>query len=253
MTTFTTTIEKEQLNITSDNLKMTISGVGSETGDIFLYFKEKKIQEARFTPTETDGDYDQVAAITVPFEIEKNYLAAQFQKIWTKNKLTVEVPATIVDLEIPKSQQKDLAKAQKNLFAILILFGYPMAKVQKKPAKAAHRWNQEVAKVEFSIDWNGSTGTAIWEKRDQLRLLKGAKLTREMPLNKDGSVGYSAKFTEMMREKEKDAIEDFTTTQDLVFKSVNELGIFLYYANTNGWLVLKDADGKTIDEYTVVK
>jgi hypothetical protein len=42
------------------------------------------------------------------------------------------------------------------------------------------------------------------------------------------------------------------TTEDVVLKSVNEVGHFLYYAGTNSWLVLKDKDGKTIDEWTVV-
>ncbi|WP_301452404.1 hypothetical protein [Bifidobacterium mongoliense] len=37
-----------------------------------------------------------------------------------------------------------------------------------------------------------------------------------------------------------------------MLRSVNEVGLFLYYGRTNGWLVLRDGDGRTIHDWTVV-
>ncbi|OJG34366.1 hypothetical protein [Enterococcus cecorum] len=56
-----------------------------------------------------------------------------------------------------------------------------------------------------------------------------------------------------MRQEQADKIKDNVTTEDIILKSVNEVGHFLYFAGTNSWLVLKDENGKTIDEYSVVK
>lgn len=73
------------------------------------------------------------------------------------------------------------------------------------------------------------------------------------PLKKDGSIGFDVRFAEKLRGDLAAKISGDRTTEDIVLKSVNELGLFLYYGGTNGWLVLKDQAGKTIDEYTVVK
>lgn len=72
-----------------------------------------------------------------------------------------------------------------------------------------------------------------------------------LPLNKDGSVGFAAKLGEKLRTDYADGVDNFTTTKDLIFKSVNEVGIFLYFGGTNGWLEFVDAEGKTIDSYTL--
>ncbi len=66
-------------------------------------------------------------------------------------------------------------------------------------------------------------------------LKAGAKLKQEMPLNKDGSIGFSARFTEKLRADRPGQDLGFCD-EDIVLKSVNEVGIFLYYAGTNGWL-----------------
>ena len=47
--------------------------------------------------------------------------------------------------------------------------------------------------------------------------------------------------------------KDFVTTEDIVLKSVNEVGLFLYFAGTNSWLELVDENGKTLNEWTVVE
>lgn len=223
---------------------------------IYLYLKERQPQLAALAPlnskTINENKVDQTLIVTPPWEIEGETLLAAMLAAWAENGLKV---ATITETpgKVPANQQNVVNDFQGNVFQLLENFGYPMGKVKKKPAKAQHRWNKQVSEIPFYINYSDATGEAIWQKRNELLLKKGAKLKMEVPLNKDGSVGYSARFTEKLRDDYADKINGDTTTEDIIFKSVNELGIFLYYAGTNGWLVLKDQNGKTIDEYTVVK
>jgi len=115
-----------------------------------------------------------------------------------------------------------------------------------------HKYHKELADVEFFVDYNEAKASVYWIKRDQLLIKKGAQLLKEPPLLKDGSLGFAAKFTNALRSEYSDCInEDYITTKDIILKSVNEVGNFLYYAGTNSWLVLKDKDGKTIQEYSM--
>jgi len=116
--------------------------------------------------------------------------------------------------------------------------------------KVAHRWNKDLADVEFFVDYNGAKATVQWIKRDQMLIHKGATLSTDMPLLKDGSMGFSDKMALALRQLQADKVKGNKTTEDIVLKSVNEVGLFLYYGGTNGWLVLKDKNGKTIDEYS---
>lgn len=75
----------------------------------------------------------------------------------------------------------------------------------------------------------------------------------EPPLNKDGSLGFSAKMGQKIRADNASVFEKFITTEDLVLKSVNEVGLFLYFAGTNSWLELKDASGRTIEDWTKIE
>ncbi|MCI1649506.1 hypothetical protein [Bifidobacterium tibiigranuli] len=124
----------------------------------------------------------------------------------------------------------------------------------KKPhAKARHRWSKEVSTVEFHLDNFESTATVLWRKRNEMIIKKGAKLRREAPLNKDGSVGLDDRWGNMLRQEHADAIKDFETIDDIVLKSVNETGLFLYFGRANGWLQFFDKDGKSINDWTVVQ
>lgn len=125
-------------------------------------------------------------------------------------------------------------------------------KTEHKDKKAQHRWNKEVSEIEFYIDSRESKATIIWQKRNEMLLKKGAKLMKEVPLNKDGSLGFAAKMGTTLRNEHQDKIKDFTTTEDIIFKSVNEVGLFLYFGGTNSWLEMVDKNGKTIDEWTIV-
>ncbi|MDT2755177.1 DUF4357 domain-containing protein [Enterococcus pseudoavium] len=193
---------------------------------------------------------DSLVMISVPWELEIKALAQQMLAAWQTAGLKVKGLSDSQKIEV--NHFPTVAGYQQELFEILATFGYENKKIKKKPAKAQHRWNKQISEISFYIDYNGATGEVIWQKRNEMLLKAGAKLTKEIPLNKDGSIGFSARLAEKLRADHADQISNFVTTEDLVFKSVNEIGMFLYYAGTNGWLVLKDENGKTIDEYSVV-
>lgn len=150
----------------------------------------------------------------------------------------------------------------ENIQRILERFGCPILTIeasppakemQKKPAKAQHRWNKAVSQIPFFIDARDSRGTIVWQKRNELLLKAGAKLKRDAPLNKNGSFGFNVRFAEKIRQEYADKINDATTTEDIILRSINEVGLFLYYGGTNGWLEFKDDEGKTIHDWTVVE
>ena len=85
-------------------------------------------------------------------------------------------------------------------------------------------------------------------KGPSLRVLAGATLRAEPSLNRDGSLGFAARFALRLREEHADAISGARTTEDIVLRSVNEVGHLLYFAGTNSWLVLRDDAGRTLDE-----
>ncbi|MFC6316228.1 hypothetical protein ACFQHW_11690 [Lapidilactobacillus achengensis] len=119
--------------------------------------------------------------------------------------------------------------------------------------KARHRWSKDVAALTFKVDHDGAKATVIWRKRNEMVIAKGAVMKAEAPLNRNGELGFSARFAQQLRQEHQDQFQDFVTTTDIVLKSVNEVGLFLYFAGTNSWLVLKDAQGKTIHDWTVVQ
>jgi hypothetical protein len=116
--------------------------------------------------------------------------------------------------------------------------------------KTPHYWSKAISEIDFYVDYNGSKAVCRWQKRNEMLIKKGAILKKDTPLLKDGTLGFTAKFTAQLREMNEDKIDNFVTTDDIILKSVNEVGNFLYFAGTNSWLILKDKDGKTIDSYT---
>ena len=156
-------------------------------------------------------------------------------------------------IKIPTNLSKETILEVKQLSVILERFGGMLVPEKKKPMKAQHRWNKAVSEVEFFVDNFGSKATIVWQKRNEMVIKKGATMVAEAPLNKDGSVGLNQRVGEKLRDEQKDKFKNLVTTEDIILKSVNEVSLFLYFAGTNSWLVFKDANGKTIDEYTVVK
>lgn len=93
------------------------------------------------------------------------------------------------------------------MLLILEKMGYPLQAVEKKkskPAKARHKWTKEVSEKEFFIDTRSSKATVMWIKRNQMLIKKGATMMKEAPLNKDGSVGFSAKMGDKIRSENLD-------------------------------------------------
>ncbi|MFW7369933.1 hypothetical protein [Vagococcus fluvialis] len=161
-----------------------------------------------------------------------------------------------VDFSVPANITSTFKELLSNMLLILEKMGYPLQAVEKKkskPAKARHKWTKEVSEKEFFIDTRSSKATVMWIKRNQMLIKKGATMMKEAPLNKDGSVGFSAKMGDKIRSENLDKFKNFVTTEDIILKSVNEVGLFLYFAGTNSWLEMIDKDGKTLNELTVVE
>lgn len=156
---------------------------------------------------------------------------------------------------VPDHLQKSYQPLGQKISQILTAFGINLsAKPKKAPsAKAQHRWRKELAEIPFYVDDFGAKATIYWQKRNELRIEKGATLLADAPLNKDGSLGFGARFALTLRQEQADKIKENQTIDDIVLKSVNEVGHLLYFAGTNSWLVLKDENGKTIDAYSRVE
>jgi len=116
--------------------------------------------------------------------------------------------------------------------------------------KDTHKWSSEISDIEFSFNDRGSEGKAYWKKRKELVLKAGAKLTPDPQLNKDGTLNFSAKVAKTLRADHADKINDNVTTEDIVFPSPNELGIFLRFGGENTWLSLVDKDGKSLHDWS---
>ncbi|MGM0237872.1 hypothetical protein [Enterococcus sp. AZ103] len=246
-------IEKNEINIIHQNIMISISSNPSNIplNHLLLYTKNRQLNGIGIDNHQPSVDFDTLITISCDFDFPLADYGEFFYQQLTDAKLTIarEFPAK----KIPQNYINQLDDFYESVATILTAFGYPMKKIKKAPAKAQHRWRKEISTVEFFIDYNEAKGTAIWQKRKELKLLAGATLKKEPPLNKDGSLGFAAKFTQSLRAEHAKQIKNFTTTEDIIFKSVNEIGNFLYFAGTNSWLILKDVNGKTIDDYTLVK
>jgi hypothetical protein len=114
-----------------------------------------------------------------------------------------------------------------------------------------HKWNKGLVDIEFTFSDRGSEGKVYWISRKELLLKAGAKLTADPQLNKDGTLNYSAKVAKGFRAEHADKIKDGFTTEDIIFPSPNELGIFLRYGGDNTWTNLIDKNGKSLDDWAV--
>ncbi|EOL45117.1 hypothetical protein [Enterococcus caccae] len=207
---------------------------------------------------ENELDFNKVITIAPSWDIELNYLVQQFITEAVENNITLtHIPE--LETKIPASQKKTVTAYKDEVLLVLEKFGYRLKqheeakKTKAKPAKARHKWTKEVSQIEFFIDTRDSKATALWHKRNEMLLKAGATMMAEPPLNKDGSLGFSAKMGQRIREDHKDKVKNNVTTEDIILKSVNEVGLFLYFGGTNSWLELIDATGKTLNEWTVVQ
>ncbi len=164
--------------------------------------------------------------------------------------------------KVPSHQTKVLTAYLDHLAPYLDLLGYQFKPAQattsaaptKISAKAQYRFTKALADIPFYVDYEGVKAEVYWLKRNDMVIKKGAVLKQDMPLNQDGSLGFSQKFALTLRQEHADAIgSDFVTTADIHLKSVNEVGHLLYFAGTNSWLILKDQAGQTLSSHAIVK
>jgi len=199
-------------------------------------------------------DFDKAILITPPWEYETKYLEQILLDEAKKNGLILLNPS-MEKVKIPLNQKKIFTIYINEILFVLKQFGYdikPKGKTEEikvKSTKVQHKWNKSINKLEFFINSRESKGTVIWQKRNEVLLKAGAELKPIPSLNKDGSLGISAKMGEKLRSDNATKIDNFKTKEDLIFKSVNEVGLFLYFGGTNSWLELVDINGKTIDEW----
>lgn len=142
-------------------------------------------------------------------------------------------------------------KYWQEVFPILSALGLRTVTVRK--GKPRHKFIASLSDVPFKIDYQGSKATVYWQKRNQFLIKAGATLVPKAPLTKSGVVGFAGKFGLRLREEHKEQIQDNTLVEDVVLRSVNEIGTFLYFAGTNSWLQLTSPEGKTLNELTVVE
>lgn len=188
-----------------------------------------RVQQGQFVGFDA-GVADEFVTITMPWTAEPQYL---------QKDLTGET--------IPNVQQPYVDEIKQ----ILTRFGVQLKpQTKKRPAKATHRFTKALADTPFTIDHDGAKATVYWRKRNEMEIIPGAKLSMTQHVTKDGALGIDTKFGEKLRADHAQAIDGTRTTSAVVLRSVNEVGLFLYYGGTNSWLVLKDTQGKTLDEWT---
>ncbi|MFD1392731.1 hypothetical protein ACFQ3L_03885 [Lacticaseibacillus jixianensis] len=129
---------------------------------------------------------------------------------------------------------------------------FDAAPAKKRPAKARHRFDKALTARPFHVEHSGSKATVYWTAAKEMTIAPGATLKGDLALNKDGSLSYGTKYGQKLRADNAAAIDGLTTTAPVKLRSVNEVGLFLYFGDTNGWLVLIDDAGHTLDELTRV-
>jgi len=202
---------------------------------------------------ESLADFNQLVSITSSLEVDSHYL----KQLITNSFIEQGIPLNDSQIEaVPVNVQKKMSETLAATLLIFTRFGLILNKSdipKQKSGKSTHKWSKEVSTIEFYINTRESLATVMWLKRNQMLIKKGAILMKEAPLNKDGSLGFSARTGAQLRHEYTHAITDFITTEDIILKSVNEVGLILYFGGTNSWLEIKDKDGRTLDDWTIDK
>ena len=209
----------------------------ADTSQAVCYFKGPNLVTQK-------AKADRALVFSLPVDIDPIY----FKKYLTGQK-------------VPSHQAKVLTAYLDQLMPYLDLLGYQFEETEARPAtpakssgKAQYRFTKAIAAIPFYVDYDSAKAEVLWLKRNEMVIKKGAILKQEMPLNQDGSVGFSQKFALTLRQEHAAAIgSDFVTTADIHLKSVNEVGHLLYFAATNSWLILKDQAGQTLSSHAIVK
>lgn len=242
-------INESEINIKLDDQNsIKISSVCDYDSSL-LYFVLKN-NDVIYIGNSVDSSlvFDKTISITVPSNMNIKQLESVCKV--ALNKLTDSDISDELNLSNVNEYKDKISFILKN-------FGYDLFKTKAldktSSGKARHKWTKEISKIKFTAKLRGGEGTAIWQKKDELVLLSGAKLVKDPQLNKDGSINFSAQFAQKLRLDYADKVVDYITTEDIVFQSPNQLGLFLFYGGQNTWAELKDENNKSLDEWSIVQ
>jgi hypothetical protein len=235
--------------------KTVTTGIESSSDRVSFFFKDQQLVGISFDTSTQPQNFDTIATLTPSANIEPNYLV----QILIDHLAGKDIALPQIDKPVNRLSPEQTYLYETyfmNIAQILQAFGYQLLAEtpvkQKKTAKARHKWSKAVSQVAFHVNFRNSTAVVFWQKRTELLLKAGAIMLPEPPLNKDGSLGFAAKMGEKLREEHQHQFKQFVTTEDIVFKSVNEVGLFLYFGGTNSWLELQDQQGKSLEDWTIV-
>lgn len=239
---------KAEISLTDTNGKVIIfysqNIPTSDENGFFLLFKGKQFLSIHlFLNEEISSKADHFIQVIPPKSLDTQHLIQRLLEAKKENKLNSLT-------NVPEKQQSAIDSFLIDLWLLLNKFGFPLASKKNASAKTQHRWSQTLSEIEFFVNDFDSQATVIWQKRNEMLIKKGAQLRKEYKLNKDGTIGLNVRMGTQLREEQKDKVQDFVTTDDIILKSMNEVGLFLYYGGTNSWLILKDKDHNTIDEWS---
>ena len=261
-------ITDSEINIQFDDNKNTVKILDVRNFDfnisklaVYLLLNENELRcigQATDNFLQEDQSFDKVITITVPSEINLECLEYAFIKEATENGIVLVNKQTLEEPKLLENQKSDINEYKDKILFILQNFGYDLFRLKKNaepadkphPAKARHKWTKEISKIKFTAKSKGGEGEAIWQSRNELVLLSGAKLVEDPQMNKDGTMNYSAQFAQKVRSDHADKIVNNVTTVDIVFPSPNILGIFLFFGGQNTWAELKDSNGKSLDDWS---
>ncbi|HIY91999.1 hypothetical protein [Companilactobacillus sp. HBUAS56275] len=198
------------------------------------------------------GDLDNTETATSYIEVvvPENFIVTDFFYFLTERMVQSGYKINVdYKMKISQASQKLYEEYWQEVLPILSAFGLRTTPVKK--GKPRHKFMASLADVPFEIDYQGSKATVYWQKRNQFLVKAGAILVGTPPLTKSGVVGFAGRFGLRLRQEHQDEIEDSVLTKDIILRSVNEVGTFLYFAGTNSWLQMKSPSGKTLHELTV--
>lgn len=193
---------------------------------------------------------DQVLGLQLDWDVEPEYVARAFAANLRGEDLADALPGGVLTATHAVFAQ---------VVTVLNVLGYalgpakPAAPVKARPAKARHRFDRRLAAVPFTVNFAGASATVFWRKAKEMEIAPGARLRMDPAYNQDGSPSYGMKYGDKLRDDNQVAIKGGITTAPVTLRSVNEVGLFLYYGDTNSWLQLKNSAGQTLGELTEVK
>ncbi|MCD2256536.1 hypothetical protein FHQ08_07355 [Lactobacillus sp. CC-MHH1034] len=222
---------------------------------VMLYFqKSKLVGIGTEQPKQT---FDRILCIDPPETIRQinleHFLINQVPAVGN-----LELTDTTSLNELPEELVEPIDTYFQAIKPLLIQLGFNLTSQARSyqattDKKTRHRWTKAISEMPFYVNYRGSRGVVFWTNRNELTLKTGAQMTITPPLNKDGTLGFSARFAQQLRQEHSAQFHNYVTTSDITLKSVNEVGLFLYFAGTNSWLQLKDRNGRSIHDWTAVE